>query len=191
MGTGCGIIALLALYKKKFARVYGIEIRESLFKLAQLNAERNGFLEQFQPVLNDFTKNYRDFAGIKTIFSNPPFFEPHRGRQSPNPEIRDAKTETSLTLKDLLLKSRDILPKDGSLFIIIPYHRFDDLTALTQKIDFFPHRVREVFSFADGKPGRFLIQLSSTNVPLQKMAPLIIFKEKGIYTEEMDKILTG
>jgi tRNA1(Val) A37 N6-methylase TrmN6 len=63
--------------------------------------------------------------------------------------------------------------------------------ALAGKIDFFPCRIREVFSFADGKPGRFLIQLSTIDVPLGKMAPLIIFKEKGIYTEEMNEILTG
>ena len=192
IGTGCGIISLLALYKKKFANIAGIEIQESLFKLSLINAEKNGFLQHFKPVHGDFREHYMDFAGMRTIFSNPPFFDPHKGRLSPNEEIRIAKTELNLTLKDLLLKSRSILGRNGSLYLILPFHRFDDLMALSKDTKFFPRRTRDVFSFFnDGKPGRFLVQLTISNVSLEKMKPLVIFKEKGIYTEEMDKLLSG
>lgn len=191
IGTGCGVISLLALYKKKFANITGIEIQESLFKLALINAEKNGFLQHFKPIHGDFRENYMDFAGVQTIFSNPPFFDPRKGRLSPNEEIKIAKTEINLTLKDLLQKSRSILGKNGSLYLILPCYRFDDLMALAKDTKFFPHRTRDVLSFNDGKPERFLVQLTTNKLSLEIMEPLIIFKEKGIYTEEMDKILTG
>jgi tRNA1(Val) A37 N6-methylase TrmN6 len=191
VGTGCGIISMLALYKKKFAKIVGMEIQEKLSRLARLNAEKNGFNRQFQPVHGDFNERYKDFSGIKTIFSNPPFFETHRGRLSPNEEIRDAKTETKLKLKDLLIKSRAILGKESSLYLILPYDRWNDLIKISRGIGLFPRKIREVFSFKDGKPGRFLVQLTTNDVSPEKMGPLIIFKEKGIYTDEMDRILTG
>jgi tRNA1(Val) A37 N6-methylase TrmN6 len=191
IGTGCGVISLLALYKNKFAKIVGVEIQESLFRLAQLNAEKNGFSPRFQVIHADFMNNYLEFTGIKIIFANPPFFETGKGRLSPNQEIRDAKMETRLTLTDLLIKSRAILHENGSLYLILPYHRYNDLIGFSKKAGFSLRRIREVFSFKDGKPERFLVQLSTNDAPPETLKPLIIFKEKGIYTEEMNNILSG
>ncbi|MDQ1350785.1 MAG: tRNA1Val (adenine37-N6)-methyltransferase, partial [Acidobacteriota bacterium] len=161
IGTGSGIISLLALYKNKFAKITGVEIQESLFQLALLNAEKNKFSQRFQPVYGDFNRNYRDFTGVKTIFANPPFLETGKGRLSPTEEIRDAKMETRLTLNDLLIKSRAILHESGSVYLILPYYRYNDLITRSRKTGFFPRLIREVFSFKDGKPERFLVQLTT------------------------------
>jgi tRNA1(Val) A37 N6-methylase TrmN6 len=191
VGTGVGIVSLLALYKKKFSYIYGIEIQRSLSELAELNVEKNGFGENFEIITDDFKKIYRDFFGIKHIFSNPPFFEPHRGRLSPNPEIRDARTETKLTIRQLLANSYSILGKNGNLYLILPYPRYRETKKIAGEIGYFISRQREVFSFNHGKPERFLIQLTTYDVSPVTLPPLIIFKEKGVYTDEMDKILTG
>lgn len=191
IGTGCGIVSMLALYKKKFSHITGIEIQGLLSRLAQINAEKNRFNDRFQVIHDDFNTVYRDFKGARTIFSNPPFFELKRGRLSPNDEIRHAKAETKLNLRQLVKKTYCTLNPGGSLYLILPYHRYDELITLAQQTGFFISRIREVFSFKDGKPERFLVQLSIENVSTEKMEPLIIFKEKGIYTDEMDKILTG
>lgn len=191
IGTGCGIISMLALYKKKFSKVYGIEIQETLSRLARINAQKNGFIEHFQVIQQDFYDVYSDFKGIDTIFSNPPFFQLNHGRLSPNDEIRLAKTESKLSLPQLLKKTYRILAPKGSLYLILPYHRSDELMKLSRETGFFTSKIREVFSFKDGKPERFLVQLTTYDISTEKMKPLVIFKEKGIYTDEMDKILTG
>jgi tRNA1Val (adenine37-N6)-methyltransferase len=191
IGTGSGIIALLALYKKKFSSIYGLEIQPGLSSLAALNAKKNGFSQNLTVMTADYNKVYKDFYGIRHIFSNPPFLHPRRGRLSPNPEIKDAKTETKLTLHQLLSHSYSILGKKGNLYLVLPYSRYDELTQLAVKTGYFISRIRHIFSFKDGKPGRFLIQLTNANVSPSNMEPLVIFKEKGVYTDEMDRILTG
>jgi tRNA1(Val) A37 N6-methylase TrmN6 len=195
IGTGCGIISMLALYKKKFSKIYGVEIQESLSHLAEMNAKQNGFSKTFQVTQGDFNKNYNDFSrlGLRCIFSNPPYFHMGRGRLSPYPEIRDAKTETTLTLNELVIKSRAILSEEGSLYLILPYERFDELLKISGETGFLTRKIRDIFSFKDGKPERFLVQLTieNENISLKKMEPLVIFKKKGVYTEEMDTILTG
>lgn len=191
IGTGCGIVSMLALYKKKFSRITGIEIQEPLSRLARLNAEKNGFHDRFRVIHDDFNNVYAGFKGTRTIFSNPPFFELNRGRLSPNDEIRHAKAETKLNLRQLLEKTSRILTPNAGLYLILPYTRYDELITLSQQTGLFISRLREVFSFKDGKPERFLVQLCIENISTEKMEPLIIFKEKGIYTAAMDDILTG
>jgi tRNA1(Val) A37 N6-methylase TrmN6 len=158
-----------------------------------MNAKQNGFSKQFQVIQGDFNKNYNDFSRFRfrCIFSNPPYFLVRRGRLSPYPEIRNAKTETTLTLNELLVKARTILNEKGSLYLVLPYERFDELLKISGETGFFTRKIRKIFSFKDGKPERFLVQLTNDNVSMEKMEPLVIFKEKGIYTEEMDNILTG
>jgi tRNA1(Val) A37 N6-methylase TrmN6 len=191
IGAGSGIVSLLALYKKKFSAISGIEVQPSLSELATMNAEKNRLAHRFAVTTGDFNEVYRDFTGVRHVFSNPPYFATNRGRLSPNPEIRDAKTETRLTLEQVLVKSYEILGKEGNLYLVLPFARFNETMELAQKTGFFCGRLRQVFSFKDGRQERFLVQLTNYNVSSKTLSPLIIFKDKGIYTEEMERILSG
>ena len=191
VGTGSGIVALLALYKKKFSRIFGLEIQTGLSELAVLNARENGFQVNFPVIVGDFNEIYREFAGIRHVFSNPPFFETHRGRLSPNPEIRDAKTETKLTLRDLLKNTYSILGEKGNFYVVLPYSRRPEIMKLIKTTGYYIARERWILSFSHGKPERFLVQLTNYKVSPVTLPPLIIFKEKGVYMAEMDGILNG
>lgn len=204
IGTGSGIVSLLALYKKKFSFIHGIEIQEKLSRLAEINGKENGFSKKYNVINGDFNKvfNTNEFTGIRHIFSNPPFLSTNLGRLSPNREIRDAKFETTLRLQELLTKSYTLLnPKApgaaaesesrGSLYLILPHSRFAEMERLAGQTGFFIHRLRLIFSFKIGKPERFLVQLTNQDVSPVDLKPLIIFKEVGKYTEEMENIFSG
>ncbi len=191
IGTGCGIISLLALHRKKFAHIYGIEIQENLSRLARLNACENGFPEKYQVIHADV--NTIDIAssyeGIEHIFSNPPYRLTGQGRLSPSEEIRDAKFETKLTLKQLI--SRTFTTSPLNLYLILPFSRYDECMLIAQETGFYVSRRRYIFSFKDGKPERFLIQLTNRKVSPADLEPLVIFAEAGKYTEEMENIFAG
>ena len=191
IGTGCGIISLLALYKEKFSSVTGIEIQNSLHQLALINSEKNSLSHKFFPQMGDFNRVYKKFTGINIIFSNPPYIKITQGRMSSNQRKKVAKTEIKLSLNHLLEKSHQILDPKGNLYLILPFARLEELKQLTLEIGFNISRFRTIYSFSSGKPERFLVQLSKYKEPEKKMNPLIIFKKKGIYTEEMKKILSG
>lgn len=191
IGSGCGIISILALYKKKYSHITGLEIQEDLSRLSKINAKKNQFSDSYTAVKGDFNKLYQDFNGIKWIFSNPPFMKSNQGRLSAREEIKIAKFEINLSIKNLLEKSFSILNPEGQLCLILPYARFDESITMALDFGFFLNRIRRVFSFKNGKPERFLIQLSKYKVSTNKMNPLIIFEKKGHYTEEMEMILAG
>ncbi len=191
IGTGSGIISLLALYKKKFSFIYGIEIQDKLSRLAKINIKKNNLNKKFKVINADFNEIYKNFSGIKTIFSNPPFKTTSIGRLSPNEEIRISKTEIKITLKELLKKSFSILGEKGSLYLILPYNRYKELIGLSNNIGYSISKLRYILSFKDGKVERFLIQLTNDRGSFKKLKPLIVFKHKGVYTNEMEDILSG
>ncbi len=191
VGTGCGIVSLLALYLGKFPSLTGVEIQEDLCRLARFNAAANGLEQRLRVVCADFNRMYRDFRGVSLIFANPPFAPLGRGRLSAHRDVRLAKFEVTLTLADLLEKSAAILAPAGRLLLIFPRLRYNELLAVAAAAGFHLRRSREVRPFADRAADRMLLQLGKRPGSSASAPPLTVFARQGVYSPEMMKILTG
>jgi tRNA1Val (adenine37-N6)-methyltransferase len=191
VGCGVGVISLLALFRRKFPAVTGIEIQESLYRLAVANAAANGYNDRFHVIRGDFNRIHAGITSVQTVFCNPPFFKAGQGRVSPDPTIRLARLEIALTLADLLRGCASILAPRGNIFLIFPFSRQKELLETAAVHGLHPARLRLVQPFAIAPPDRFLLQLQKTAGPCRREKPLVIFREKGIYTAEMEKILSG
>lgn len=191
VGCGVGVISLLALKQRKFPTVTGIEIQEVLYRLAVENAAANGFSDRFHVIRGDFKRIHPGVRDVQTVFCNPPFFKASQGRVSPDPTVRLARFEIALTLADLLRGSAAVLAPGGRLCLILPFARQEELLAGAATRGLFPARIRQVRPFADSPPDRFLVQLRKAAGSCRREKPLVIFKEKGTYTSEMEGILAG
>ena len=191
IGCGVGVVSLLALYKKKFPAVTGVEIQEPLYQLAVDNAAANGLNEKFRVIRGDFKRMYAGLASVRTIFCNPPFFKASQGRLSPDRTIRLARFDIAMTLDDLLRCSAAILAPKGSLYLIFPYSRQQELFVFAAVHGLYPEKIRSVQSVVDAPPDRFLVQLGKVKKRCCPEKPLVLFKGKGVYTAEMEKILSG
>jgi tRNA1Val (adenine37-N6)-methyltransferase len=191
VGCGVGVISLLALYQKKFPAITGIEIQEMLYRLAVDNAATNGLSGRFKVIHGDFKRIHAGIANVQTIFCNPPFFKASQGRVSPDPTIRRSRFEIFLTLADLLRGCAVIMAPRGKLCLIFPFARQTELLAEAAAHGLFPAEIRPVQPFADAAPDRFLVQLQKIAKSYRLKVPLIIFKAKGVYTLEMERILAG
>ena len=191
IGTGSGIVSILALYQNKFAKISSIELQRNLYRLAKRNARLNNMRHRLEVVRGDFNIRYKEFAGIPVIFSNPPYMKTGMGRLSPSQEIRLAKTELALNLADVLAKASHILAPHGYLYLILPYNRYAELEALAAEMGLYIGEWRPVCSYSDRKPERFLVQLSAQSQRTTKLEQLVIFKSPRKYTDRMDRILAG
>lgn len=191
IGCGSGIVSILALCRNKFPAVTGIEIQKDLSLLARRNAEENGFSHRFRVLHADFKEVYSDFTEIPLIFSNPPFSPVGQGRLSSVAEVRLAKFELTLSLPDILEKSYRILSSEGHLILIFPFLRYNELLANASRIGFFPVRSRRVKPLEDKAPDRVLVQLGKKKGRAIEEAPLVIFSQMGVYSEEMKGIFEG
>ena len=191
VGCGVGVISLLALRQKKFPTITGIELQETLYRLAVENAAANGFHGRFHVIHGDFKRIHPGIRDVQTIFCNPPFFKASQGRVSPHPAIRLARFEVALTLADLLRGCAAILAPRGRLLLVFPFSRRKELLETAAAHDLLPARFRPVQSFADSTPDRFLVELKRSARRCRRERPLVIFRGKGVYTSEMERILAG
>ncbi len=191
IGSGSGVISLLLLYLKKFSFITGIEIQKDLCKLIKMSITENSLHSQFKVVYGDFIKIFSDYRGIMNIFSNPPYLKTGKGHLSSNEEVRRGKFEIDIDLENLLEKSSSILGEKGNIFLVFPFDRYEELNSIAGMHGLYPVKLRKVLSFADGKPERFLIQLTNYKSDLEEVPPLIIYHSVGVYSDEMELILAG
>jgi len=190
-GCGCGIVSLLALVSGKFKSIRAFEIQEDLCGLARLNARENGLADRLLVEQADFRAVASSLRGVETLFGNPPFYALGRGRVSGNEEVRAAKFEISLPLPDMLAAAAAVLAAYGSLSLVYPAARFPELIAEARGHGLYCRRRRAVKSFPTGKAERFLVELRKSKAGQIEMKPLVIFSSQGVYTAEMNEILTG
>ncbi len=125
------------------------------------------------------------------IFSNPPYLKTGIGHLSSNEEMRRGKFEIDIDLERLLAGCSLILGEGGNIFLIFPFERYKELIDIADTQGLFPVKLRKVLSFANGKPERFLIQLTNSKGDIEEVPPLIIYHSVGIYSDEMELILAG
>jgi tRNA1Val (adenine37-N6)-methyltransferase len=191
IGCGVGVVSLLALQQGKFPLITGVEIQEPLYRLAVANAAANGLHERLHVIHGDFKEIYGRFANVATIFCNPPFFKASQGHVSPDPTIRLARFEIALKLAELLYGCAVILAARWKLCLIFPFARQKELLNKAAANGLFPASLRLVKSFADSAPERFLTQLGKSQIACREEPALVIFRSKGVYSPEMERILSG
>jgi tRNA1Val (adenine37-N6)-methyltransferase len=191
VGCGVGVVSLLALRQKKFPAVTGIEIQEALFRLAVENAALNGMAARFQVIHGDFTRIHAGIANVQTIFCNPPFFKAGQGHVSPDPSIRLARFEIALDLPGLLRGCAACLAPRGKLYLVFPFSRREELLEVAAACGLHAVAYRPVQPFAAAPPDRFLAQLQKSKARCRREEPLVIFRCRGEYTDEMQRILAG
>jgi len=191
VGCGVGVISLLALKRRKFPTVTGIEIQEPLYRLALENAVANGMAARFHVIRGDFRRIHAGLANVQTIFCNPPFFRADRGKVSPDPSIRLARFEIALDLPTLLRGCAACLAPRGRLYLVFPFSRREELLEAAAGCGLYAASYRPVQPFADSKPDRLLVRLAKTDGRCRRARPLVLFKDKGVYTPEMERVLAG
>ncbi len=191
VGTGCGIVSLLALFQRKFEAVTALEIQPVLADMARRNAAANGLGGRMTVVEGDVRLLAERFPGCALVFANPPFYPLGQGPASRDVGVRLAKFEVALSLAELLALTSAMVAGEGSLCLIYPMRRQRELLALAPEYGFFPRRLREVAPFATGQSDRFLVELGRQAGDALVLPPLIIFVRPGEYAPEMANVLAG
>lgn len=118
IGTGSGIIALMLAQRNGKALITGIENNNEAAGQAAENVQRSPYHERVDIVNEDFNE-WQTEERFDHIVSNPPYFEED---VLPADAARNAaRHTTSLTLENLIRKSKALLKDDGKISLILPY----------------------------------------------------------------------
>jgi len=195
LGTGTGILPLLLYTVNQKAKFWAVEIMEQMADMAQRSVALNGIGEDQVKVIHaDLRDSDQLFKprSFDLVTANPPYFALKDGRLSENPLFAAARSELYCKPEDVIRQSSVLLKENGSLLLCYKPQRLNNLLILLQEHGLYPIRLRMVHSMIDNDAVLFLLQAQKKKQgSLTVMPPLIIYREVGIYTQEMQKIHEG
>lgn len=185
LGTGCGILPLILLFRRKASRIIGVEIQPSLADLARRNAALNRLTSRIKILEED----WKEFNGKKIsgtfglVLSNPPYRKVGSGRINPDQEKALARHEINATLGDMLRVAYHLLKDRGRLVMIYPATRAADLIKEMAGFHLEPKRMQFVHSHEKDEARLVLVEaLKEGQTQVRILPPFILFDSAGEYT---------
>ena len=119
IGSGTGLLSLMIAQKIQ-AVIDAVEIEGAACRQAGFNFDASPWKDRLN-IFNTDIINFRPGKKYDHIISNPPFYE--EDLRSDNEGKNRAKHDLSLTLVDLLKVVNELLKGEGTLWVLLPYHR--------------------------------------------------------------------
>ncbi len=191
IGTGNGIVGLLLCKKTRLAKIYGIEVQEEVAEMASRSVELNHLQDKFEIINADINCVFEFLKpnSIDSIVTNPPYKKANTGLHNGEEKQRIARHEVKCTLEDIVEKSSKLLKEKGEFFMVHRAERLVDIMCMLRKYRLEPKRVRFVHPKPKEKPNLILVKAIKYANPFLKIdKPLVIYDEKGDYTEEINQI---
>lgn len=188
LGTGTGIIPILMEAKTKAAYLYGLEIQPDSADMARRSVKLNNLEKKIEIMTGDIKEadSFFDAASFDVITCNPPYMTEHHGLTNPEAPKAIARHELLCTLEDVIRVSSRLLKPGGNFFMVHRPFRLVDIFVLLRQYRLEPKRMKLVYPFVDKEPNMVLIEANRggrARMTVEK--PLIVYKEPGVYTDEI------
>lgn len=197
LGTGTGIIPLLLhgrmaqRFRTDHPWIYGVEIQEEMAEMASRSILLNNLEQEIKICCADL----REASALlgKSCFdivtSNPPYMRSKGSLKNPDDSKAVSRHEIKCTFDDVAREAAALLKNGGRFYLV---HRPERLAELVRTLGIYhlePKRIRMVHSFADSQAVMVLIEArKGSGVFLKVEKPLIIYRSKGVYTDEIISI---
>ncbi len=188
LGTGTGIIPILLEAKTEGEHFVGLEIQEDSADMAARSVKLNGLQDKINIIIGDIKEASAIFqaASFDVVTANPPYMTNNHGLVNPKRELAIARHEILCTLEELVRETGKILKPGGRFYLVHRPFRLVEIISMLTKYKLEPKRMKLVYPYIDKTPNMVLIEaLKGGRSRLKVEKPLIVYKEKGVYTEEI------
>ena len=188
LGTGTGIIPLLLSAKTKGDHFTGLEIQTEIMKMAQRSVALNGLEKKIDIIQGDIKEASRIFgaASFDVVTSNPPYMNDAHGLKNPGDVKAISRHEVLCTLEDVVREGTKALKPGGRFYMVHRPHRLAEIITVMRQYKLEPKRMKFVHPFADKDANMVLIEaVRGGGAWLKLEPPVIVYKEPGVYTDEI------
>ncbi len=191
LGTGTGILPILLSAKTEAAELTGLEIQPESADMADRSVRLNGIGDRVKIVRGDIKEADKLFplSSMDVITCNPPYMIGEHGLTNPESPKAIARHEIECTFEDVARVTERILKPNGHFYLVHRPFRLSEILCTLTKYHLEPKRMRLVYPFADREPNMVLIDAVRGAKPRMTVEkPLIIFREKDVYTDEVKEL---
>ncbi len=188
LGTGTGIIPILMEAKTQAAHFTGLEIQHESADMAARSVSLKHLEGKIEIVTGDIKEAVSLFgaASFDVVTCNPPYMTEHHGLTNPEAPKAIARHELLCTLEDVISQAARLLKPGGNFYMVHRPFRLVDIITLLRTYGVEPKRMKMVYPFVDKEPNMVLIEANRGGRPrLSVEKPLIVYKEPGVYTDEI------
>ena len=188
LGTGTGIIPILLRGKTLGKHFVGLEIQEESADMARRSVVLNHLEQDITIVTGDIREAAKQFgaASFHVVTSNPPYMIGNHGLRNPEEPKAIARHELLCSLKDVINAASRVLHPGGRFYLVHRPFRLAEIFTVLVKYKLEPKRMRLVYPYVDKEPNMVLleaVQGGRSRITVEK--PLIVYREPGIYTDEI------
>ncbi len=191
LGAGCGVISLILALNPAPSSVTGIELDSGMASLASENVQLNAMESKVRMVTGDLTRPADLFPpeSFDLAVANPPYGSPGTGRISPMEDRASARHELHSTLEDFLRAAAFLVRYGGRLAVIYRAAGLPRLLRGLEAAGFTPKRMRFVHG-RKASPGKLALihSVKGGGEELIVEPPLILYREDGSYTTELQRL---
>ena len=126
----------------------------------------------------------RDSFDVVTC--NPPYMAGGHGLTNPEAPKAIARHEVKCTFEDVAAQAAGLLKPGGNFFLVHRPFRLAEIMVTLTRYKLEPKRMRLVYPFADKEPNMVLLEANRggrSRMTVER--PLIVYREPGIYTDEI------
>ncbi len=189
LGTGVGLIGILALMRGGVKKVFGIEVQEELAQYAEKNIARFTLNAHFQLIFANWKEIKKHLCpqSADIAISNPPYRKLKTGKMPQHSSKAIAKNELLGTLEDLLKAANYVTKPKGRIVFIYPTLRLEDLILAAQKYKLKIQRICFVHPYLEQEATHFMVELVRSVAGEMKIEkPLILLKDSEHYQKEIE-----
>lgn len=188
MGTGTGIIPLLLSAKTEGKHFTALEIQKEIAEMAARSVALNHLEEKIELVNGDIKEASRIFgaASFDVVTTNPPYMNDAHGLKNPTEVKAISRHEVLCTLDDVVREGAKLLKPGGRMYMVHRPHRLIEIITAMKQYKLEPKRMKMVHPFREKEANMVLIEaVRGGGSWLKVEAPIVVYKEPGIYTDEI------
>ena len=184
IGTGTGLIALMAAQRNPEADVLGIDIDELAVAQARENVAESPFNRRIECILQDVL-TFEPEAPFDAILCNPPFFT-----EDTLPDNRSralARNNKCLPFPQLIKKVAVLLAENGTFSLIVPSGLAQEIVGLCMENGLHLIRRCQIHTTARKPPRRTLLEFSRQNRSCE-MLTLRLVADDGTRSQQYQEL---
>ena len=188
IATGNAPIPMLLTFRTK-AHIWGVELNKDVYLLGRISISENEMKDQITLIHDDAKNlvNLFESDSFDIITCNPPYFKTYNIDFENNNEVKAmARHEKTLELEDVFRISKFLLKNNGRLAIVHRTDRLMEIFDVMKKYNFELKKIRFVYPNKDKNSDLVLLECSKNGKHgLKMLPPLFVYKEKGVYSDEV------
>ena len=189
--TGSGIVPILLSAKTGAKKITGIEIQSDIADMARRSVSYNKLDEKID-IINDDISNvlkYINNCSVDSVCVNPPYMKDTTAIKNPDLPMAIARHELLTDLETVINIASRLLKESGKFFMVHRPSRLSEIFASMRQNRIEPKRLRFIHPYIESKANLVLIEgAKGSGVWLDVEPPLVVYKDKNVYTDEVLKI---